>query len=452
MSGIAGIAAPGRVADVTAMLDALSHRGREGLNVFETAGICLGAVSSKGKQQAWDASRACVRDETGPGHYARARVHDGELELSRDPVGVAPLYYGRTPDGAVCFASEVKSLLTVTDRAQELPPGACGNGVLASRSAPLGELSLRRDPPEALAAELRARLEGAVARCMGRGSVGSWLSGGLDSSALVALARPLTEALHTFAGGLAGSSDLLYAREVADWARTLHHEIILTLEDLVRSLPEVIANLESFDALLVRSSVVNYLVGKAASEHVDAVFSGEGGDELFGGYAYLKALPPEALAGELVDITGRLHNTALQRVDRSASAHGLTAHACFLDPEVVELAFQIPAEYKIRGGTEKWILRRALDGLLPATVLERPKAKFWEGAGVGAVLADYGEDCISEADFHRERNLPNGWCLDSKEELMYYRLFRERFGDLRDLSWMGRTKGAPVAGFNPAPT
>ena len=208
-------------------------------------------------------------------------------------------------------------------------------------------------------------------------------------------------------------------------------------------LPEVIYHLESFDALLVRSSITNYLVAQAASDYVPAVFSGEGGDELFAGYEYLKSLEPEALPDELIDITGRLHNTALQRVDRCAAAHGTLAHVAFLDPDVAAYALQIPIEYKLRDGIEKWILRRAMDGALPERVLSRTKAKFWAGAGVGDLLARYADAEITNADFRRERRLSNGWMLDSKEEMLYYRIFREWFGTMADLSWMGRSKGAP---------
>ena len=147
----------------------------------------------------------------------------------------------------------------------------------------------------------------------------------------------------------------------------------------------------------------------------------------------------------MIDIIGRLHNTALQRVDRFASAHGTVAHVAFLNPEVVAYALQIPAEFKLRDGVEKWILRWALDGALPESVLNRTKAKFWEGAGVGDLLAEYAKGQISDADFRAERKLANGWTLNTKEELLYYRIFREHFGELEDLAWMGRTKGAPMA-------
>jgi len=283
-----------------------------------------------------------------------------------------------------------------------------------------------------------------VESSIGGGEVGSWLSGGLDSSALAALARPYVDRLHTFAAGLEGAPDLAFAAEVAAFIGSDHHEVKVTFEDMLSVLPDVIYHLESFDALLVRSSLTNYLVARAAADYVPAVFSGEGGDELFAGYEYLKGLDPASLPAELIDIMGRLHNTALQRVDRCASAHGTIAHVAFLDPEVVSLALQIPAEFKLQDGVEKWILRRAMDGALPESVLDRTKAKFWEGAGVVDLMAQYAEEKISDADFSAERVLPNGWTLNSKEELLYYRIFREHFGDRSDLSWMGRTKGSPI--------
>jgi asparagine synthase (glutamine-hydrolysing) len=215
---------------------------------------------------------------------------------------------------------------------------------------------------------------------------------------------------------------------------------------LVEALPDVIYHLESFDPLLVRSSLTNYLVAKRASEYVPSAFSGEGADELFGGYAYLRMLPPDQLPSELLDITHRLHNTALQRVDRSASAHGLAAHVAFLDLDVVDYAMRIPPHLKLyRNGTiiEKWILRRALTDMLPESVLWRRKAKFWQGAGVGELLAQRADESIADEDFKRERVLANGWMLGAKEELWYYRIFRELFGELDSLSWMGRTKGSP---------
>ena len=135
-----------------------------------------------------------------------------------------------------------------------------------------------------------------------------------------------------------------------------------------------------------------------------------------------------------------MHNTALQRVDHSATAHGTVAHVCFLEPDVVDYALRIPSELKLHDNIEKWILCEAMDGELPERILKRKKTKFWKGAGVGELIADYANKTITEADFSSERKLKNGWLTNSKEELLYYRVFKEHFGELKDLSWMGRTK------------
>jgi len=445
MSGIAGIAGAGRQAEVERMLEKIGHRGPAGRRIVEVDGATLGIVWTKIQA---DAARVLgeeqtAQDSTGDGHFARAQVTDRGVVLARDPLGVAPLYFGRTADGALCFASEVKALLEVTRTVHEVPPGHYYDGTQMTSYFTLHKQPPLDESPEHIARELRRLLATSVEKCIQDDVMGSWLSGGLDSSTIAALARPHVRVLHTFAAGLSGAPDLEHARVVASFIGSHHHEVIVTLDEMLTVLPQVIYHLESFDALLVRSSITNYLVAKAASDYVPAVFSGEGGDELFAGYEYLKSLDPGLLADELIDITGRLHNTALQRVDRSASAHGIVAHVPFTDPAVVDYALRIPTEYKLRDGIEKWILRRAMEGALPEPVLKRTKAKFWEGAGVGDRLAQYADERIGDDEFLRERTLPNGWLLNSKEELMYYRLFREHFGDLDDLSWVGRTKGAP---------
>jgi asparagine synthase (glutamine-hydrolysing) len=447
MSAIAGIASPGKKELVNRMLDKISHRGSLNRLVVSSENTTLGATNTQYQTNAVKRLKKdlIASDDAGGKHASSARPHNDDLKLMRDELGVMPLYYGHTPHGELCFAAEVKALLEATDDIHELPPGHQLQNGEEEVYFELQKYPPLDQPADEIAAELRIRLDNSIQeRIQDTQECGSLLSGGLDSSAISALARPHVSRLHTFAAGTPNAPDLAHAREVAVHIDSHHHEVVVQLEDLLQVLPKAIYHLESFDALLVRSSLTHYLVAQLASDYVPAVFSGEGGDELFAGYDYLKDVKREHLPDELLDITGRLHNTALQRVDRCTSAHGIIALVVFLDPEVVSLAMRIPSTYKLRHNVEKWILRRSLEELLPEAVVNRPKAKFWEGAGVGDLISQYAEEHISDGDFTHERQLVNGTTLNSKEELMYYRIFRDHFGELDDLSWVGRTKGAPV--------
>lgn len=454
MIGMAGVQHPNARQTVEQMLGKIAHRGKGKIIIENSTAATCGFIGAE--ETDW----ALFPNSTGgrlpgpaqlgsePRPFALVRALPDGLFLARDRVGVRPLYYGYTPQGGLCYASEVKALLGQVQSVHEFPPGAFWQpGGTIQTFASIQTVPERAPDADALAAELRARLEQAVARSSHADSMGSWLSGGLDSSVVVALARPHVRTLHTFAGGLDGAPDLAAAKQVAEALNTRHHEVRLSEADLLRALPDVIYALESFDALLVRSSIVNYLVAREAAQYVDAIFSGEGADELFAGYAYLKDVPETGLNSELVDIIRRLHNTAMQRVDRCAAAHGLTAHVPFVDGAVLDLALQIPAALKHRRTqnppVEKWILRRSMQGALPESILWRSKAKFWEGAGVGERLRRHAETVIGEAEFHAGQRLPDGSLIRTREEMLYYRIFKDLFGELDDLSWMGRTKGAP---------
>lgn len=461
MAGIAGIEARGRQEEVGRMLRRILHRGRAGHVVLENYEVTLGAVwtsaqASRVLSPGFDKQPASIPEalvkpaelacEWRP--FAEAVALPGGLLLARDRLGVRPLYYGYTRDEHLCFASEVKALLEVTQEVNEFPPGCIYQTHRGfSEYARLQPSATLDWPPAQIVAELRRLLEQAVERRISDRIMGSLLSGGLDSNVIAALARPRVLDLHTFAGGLEGAPDLEFARAAADFLKTHHHEVIVTMDDLLRALPEVIYALESFDTLLVRSTLVNYLVSRAAAGYVGAIFTGEGGDELFAGYDYLQNLQAGQLPAELLDITRQMHRNALQRVDRSAAAHGLVVHVPFLDGDVVDFAVQIPVKYRLLPGdppVEKWILRKALENALPGKLLWRRKAKFWEGAGVGDRLEQFAAEKIPLQSFIRERLLPNGWVLNSPEELMYYRIFKEHFGEMENLSWMGRTKTAPI--------
>jgi asparagine synthase (glutamine-hydrolysing) len=410
--------------------------------------ISVGATCAlEALQEAYqDRGAEFVQDLDGP--FALAIASAEGVFLARDRVGKSPLYYEES-GGRLCFASEMKALLEWETDISEFPPGHYYRpGIGLVRYAEIEEQPTVKEGEEEVAEELRGRLVSAVNKRVSEGEVGAWLSGGIDSATMTALACRQLPRFATFAAGVEGATDLEYARVAADFLGTDHHERRCTLEEMLEVLPEVIYHLESFDALLVRSSVTNFLVGRLASEHVGAVLSGEGGDELFGGYSYLKKMELEQLPEELVDITQRLHNTALQRVDRCSASHGLVARTGFLDGEVLDYALRIPPEMKLHGDgtvTEKWILRRAMDGLLPEEVLQRTKAKFWEGAGVGELLAAHAEEVISDAEFAAGRRAAEGVELNTKEEMLYYRVFREVFGAEVDPMLVGRTKGAPVA-------
>ncbi len=440
MAGIVGVAKPGSLALVESMLDKIAHRGGAGREIQEIHGITLGMGWTSLQPPPALTQMKMVQDGSCPEHSASARWLNDQLVLKRDALGVSPLYYGHGIDGTLCFASEVKALLEATLDIREFPPGCCLAGARMTRHFQLHKQPPLSDSIETIAAQLRQRLQAAVQKHITKDECGAWLSGGLDSSAIAALARPHVKVLHTIAAGLSGAPDLEHARTMAGFIKSRHHEAVVSMDDMLRVLPDVIYHLESFDSLLIRSSVTHYLASKTASDYVGEVFSGEGGDELFAGYDYLKSIASGALDDELIEITNSLHNTALQRVDRCASAHGLIAHLSFLDPDVVDYALRIPAELKLRHTTEKWILRESMQDLLPEGIRQRKKAKFWEGAGVTQLFADYAEKTVSDHDFNHERTLPNGWVLNSKEELMYYRIFQEHFGASKSLAWMGRTK------------
>jgi len=445
MAGIAGVNKNGREKEVRNMLDKIAHRGGYGIEVGEKRDTTLGIVYPKVQaENAKRLSKGIAADEIEKGHSAVAKAENGGLTLQRDSLGIAPLYYGNCGNGEFYFASEVKALLGLCTDIKQVPKGSRFDGSKVEKYSKIEEKETFEKNAEEISQGLKEKLQNSIKRRVELGGkIGAWLSGGLDSSSMSALAKKYIDDFHTFAAGVKGAPDLEYAREVARFIDAKHHEVVLNFDDLIKAIPEVIYHLESFDALLIRSTITNYMVADKSSDHVESVFSGEGGDELFAGYEYLKDIDKDKLKEELIDITKRLHNTALQRVDRSASAYGTVAHIGFLDPEVVEYAMKIPIKYKIRNNVEKWILRKAMQGELPEKVLNRKKAKFWQGAGVKEIISDYAEKKITDEDFQRERKLKNGWVLNSKEELLYYRYFKEHFGELEDLSWMGRTKGAP---------
>jgi asparagine synthase (glutamine-hydrolysing) len=335
------------------------------------------------------------------GMFAFVLATPERIIAARDPLGIKPLYMARIGDG-LAFASELKAFDGLgLHQVEAIDPGAVFDSIDGFREwyrLPQGaaELELGKDP-EPIWRELRLVLEAAVRKWMVADvEVGAFLSGGLDSSVIAALAaQAVDRPLKTFSVGIAGSPDLVAARAVSDHIGSDHHELVFTSDDLARVLPHVIYHLESADVDLVRSALPTHFATTLARRHVKAVLTGEGADELFAGYAYHHAYArkPRALADELTRSLGAMHNVNLQRVDRITMAQGLEARTPFLDRDLIDFAQSIPASLKMKitdaetqETTEKWILRKACEDLLPADLVWRKKAQFDEGSGtVGAL-------------------------------------------------------------------
>ncbi|WP_157018019.1 asparagine synthase (glutamine-hydrolyzing) [Mesorhizobium xinjiangense] len=372
------------------------------------------------------------------GMFAFVLATPQRIIAARDPLGIKPLYVAAIGDG-FAFASELKAFDGVAVSAiTAIPPGGMFDSTSGLRRwyrMPHGAAEPEPDiDEEAVWRELRLVLEEAVAKWMVADvEVGSFLSGGLDSSIIAALAaRAAPYRLKTFSVGLAGSPDLLAARRVADHLGTDHHEHAFTAEDVAKVLPHVIYHLESADVDLVRSAIPTHFAAALARRHVKAVLTGEGADELFAGYAYHHAYvdQPRALADELTRSLGAMHNINLQRVDRITMAEGLEARTPFLDRELIDFAQSIPATLKLRRTdpqsaestgetTEKWVLRKACADLLPHDLVWRKKAQFDEGSGT--------VDALGEA-LRIISGSPTP--LDRQEEAaLYEKLLRQRFAD-----------------------
>jgi len=350
---------------------------------------------------------------------------------ARDPIGIKPLYYGYLGNSMV-FASELKAFPSNCRDIKEFPPGTCFHSEQGFSSFyRVPNLKSREGSVEEYCKKIRSTLEAAVEkRLMSDVPLGAFLSGGLDSSVIAALAKRSMGSLHTFSVGIEGSKDLEAARVVARHIDSIHHEYVITPREVKKELPKIIYYLESFDQDLVRSAIPCYFTSRLAAEYVKVILTGEGADELFGGYTYYKDIKdPDILQNELRRSVSSLHNINLQRVDRMTMAHSIEGRVPFLDLKMIEMGMLVPAEYKLVGSppVEKWILRKAVEDLLPDEIVWRKKEQFDEGSGTVDLVSSLFAEYISEEEAHKYSDCHRGDNLRSAEECYYHQLLLDAY-------------------------
>ncbi|MFQ5825260.1 MAG: asparagine synthase-related protein [bacterium] len=379
-------------------------------------------------------------------------ITDGdEFFAARDLLGIKTLFYTKQ-NGTIYFSSELKGLIPISENIHEFPEAHFmeKNGHLERFS------ELPKKPPEAhvkdietFTKEIREIILRSVKNRVDffRPTAGL-LSGGMDSSVICYLSSQLYREkygndarLKTFSIGVGESGDIKNARLMADHIDSDHHELIVDLNHVLEALPDVIYYLESFDPSLVRSSVSNYLISKYAKQQgIEVLLSGEGGDEIFCGYTYLKDFAPEELVMKQIECLGFLHNNASLRLDRMNQCNSIKVIAPLISGELLNHTFHIPPQYKQnQQGDEKidkWIFRKAFENILPSAIIKRPKQEFSQGSGSAAVLPNYLEGKVTDADLaSAQAKYP---FIRSKEEYYYFRIFTEHFGTGRAFETVGQ--------------
>jgi asparagine synthase (glutamine-hydrolysing) len=383
--------------------------------------------------------------------FALYDVANDSYLIARDHMGIIPLYMGWDQDGTFYVASELKALEGVCSKIELFPPGH----YLDSK---VGELKswYQRDWMEYdLVKEnetdirvLRTALEEAVHRqLMSDVPYGVLLSGGLDSSITSAIAKKYAEKriesddkdaawwpqLHSFATGLENSPDLAAAQKVADHLGTIHHEIKFTIQEGIDAIRDVIYHLETYDITTIRASTPMYLMARAIKAMgIKMVLSGEGADEIFGGYLYFhKAPSAKDFHEETVRKLDKLHMYDCLRANKSLAAWGIEGRVPFLDKAFMDVAMNINPKDKMINGErmEKWILRKAFEDLLPKSVAWRQKEQFSDGVGYSwidtlkeMVEKEVTDKQLANAHFKFPIQPPT-----SKEEFYYRSIFSEHF-------------------------
>ena len=374
-----------------------------------------------------------------------------EFLIARDPIGVIPLYIGHDADGTIYVASELKALEGFCDEYEPFLPGH----YFYSKEGKMKQWYTRdwtdyeavKDNPASVT-DLHDALEEAVHRqLMSDVPYGVLLSGGLDSSVISAIAKKYAAKrietdgasdawwpqLHSFAIGLKGAPDLIKAREVAEYIGTVHHEINYTIQEGLDALRDVIYFIETYDVTTVRASTPMYLLGRVIkSMGIKMVLSGEGADEIFGGYLYFhKAPDARAFHDETVRKLSKLYLYDCLRANKSLSAWGVEGRVPFLDKEFLDVAMRLNPKAKMAPGKviEKKIVREAFADMLPESVAWRQKEQFSDGVGYSWIdtLKAITATAISDEQMAKAADRFPVNTPQNKEEYYYRSIFEEHF-------------------------
>ncbi len=388
--------------------------------------------------------------------------------IARDEIGVIPLYQGWDKSGRYYVASELKALEGECVSIQEFPNGCyyyskdkepvrwykrSWENYENVKSMPKATDEKGEIINPVIIEKVRNGLEEAVRKqLMSDVPYGVLLSGGLDSSIIAAITQKYSKKrietdskeaawwpqLHSFAVGLEGSPDLIAAKKAADYIGTVHHEIHFTIQEALDALPDVIYHIETYDITTVRASTPMYLLARAIkSMGIKMVLSGEGSDELFGGYLYFHKAPnAQEFHEELVRKMSKLHLYDCLRANKSLMAWGVEGRVPFLDKEFIDIAMNLNPSDKMNillpDGSqriEKWIIRKAFEDLLPAEICWRQKEQFSDGVGYNWIdtLKKMTEEKISDAEFARRENRFPINPPKTKEEYYYREIYSSLF-------------------------
>ena len=367
-------------------------------------------------------------------------IYDGDSKdfiAARDPIGIRPLYYGYDEDGGILFASEPKNLVGLTDKIMPFPPGHYykdGRFYCYNDIAKVDEVCY--DDLETVCKNIHDKLVAGVEKRLDADTpVGFLLSGGLDSSLVCAIsAKLLNKPIKTFAIGMSTDAiDLKYAKQVADYIGSDHREIIITKDDVLTALPDVIGLLGTYDITTIRASIGMYLICKAIHETTDVrvLLTGEISDELFG-YKYTDFAPnAEEFQKESQKRVSELHMYDVLRADRCISVNSLEARVPFGDLDFVKYVMSLDPEIKLNKYNKgKYLLRHAFEGdYLPYDILMREKAAFSDAVGHSMVdyLKEYAETKYTDKVFEEKCKTYRFATPFTKESLLYREIFEEKY-------------------------